>query len=420
MKRIIGILKTQTIKDSFVISLGLGVSAVIGFIFTILLARSLGPVNFGVYSALTALAAIIYSLGDMGISNSLINFLPKKISESYQYLSTSFWMEFVIGVFILLLFGIFSYFHETIVPGSLSTDLLLAGVISFNYLLIIYTQGVFTAGRKFWSYTASQILDSGVKIVIVFFIFKMGNLSIGTALIANIISTFIALLITFGKELYSIEFDFFKKPFWNILHFAKWIAMSRVFTVMISRIDIILLNFMVGSYSAGIFSAASRVTLIFAMTAGGLSSVINPRFSSFDSHHQTVSYSKKLILLVSGIATAMLALSFLALPIISLVYGEKYLESVSVFRYLILAMIPFLFTIISNSALVYAFNQLDYYTKMVAIQTTIIVVVDLLLIPRLGYNAPAIALFTSNIFVLFASFLKVRSLVYEKRKVDRE
>jgi len=127
-----------------------------------------------------------------------------------------------------------------------------------------------------------------------------------------------------------------------------------------------------------------------------------------------------IILLVSGIATAMLALSFLALPIISLVYGEKYLESVSVFRYLILAMIPFLFTIISNSALVYAFNQLDYYTKMVAIQTTIIVVVDLLLIPRLGYNAPAIALFTSNIFVLFASFLKVRSLVYEKRKVDRE
>ncbi|KKT84778.1 MAG: Polysaccharide biosynthesis protein, partial [Candidatus Collierbacteria bacterium GW2011_GWA2_44_99] len=84
MKRIIGILKTQTIKDSFVISLGLGVSAVIGFIFTILLARSLGPINFGVYSALTALAAIIYSLGDMGISNSLINFLPKKISERYQ------------------------------------------------------------------------------------------------------------------------------------------------------------------------------------------------------------------------------------------------------------------------------------------------------------------------------------------------
>jgi len=414
MKKLFCLLKSQTIKDSFVVAIGLGVSAVIGFVFTILLARSLGPVNFGVYSAITALAAIVYSLGDMGISNSLINFLPKKISERYQYLSTSFWMEFVVGVFILLLFGIFSFFHQTIVPGSLSTDLLLAGIISFNYLLIIYTQGVFTAGRKFWSYTASQILDSGVKIVIVFFIFKMGNLSIGTALIANIISTFIALLITFGKELYSIEFDFFKKPFWNIFHFAKWIAMSRVFTVMISRIDIILLNFMVGSYSAGIFSAASRVTLIFAMTAGGLSSVINPRFSSFHSHHQTVSYSKKLILLVSGIATAMLALSFLALPIISLVYGEKYLESVSVFRYLILAMIPFLFTIISNSALVYAFNQLNYYTKMVAIQTAIIVALDLFLIPKIGYHAPAIALFASNIFVLFASTLKIRALLHEK------
>lgn len=419
MKKIIGILKTQTIKDSFIVALGLGVSATIGFVYTILLARSLGPVNFGVYSALTALAAIVYSLGDMGISNSLINFLPKKVTERYQYISTSFWMEYIVGVFILLLFGVFSFFHQIIVPGSLAADLILAGVISFNYLLIIYTQGVFTAGRQFWHYSASQILDSAIKIVLVFIIFKMGDLSIETALIANIISTLIAFLVTFGRELYSIEFNFFKAPFWNIFHFAKWIAVSRIFTVMISRIDIVLLNLLVGSYSAGIFSAASRVTILFAMLAAGLGSVINPRISSFDSNRKILTYSKKLLLLVTGVAVSMIAVSFFADPIITLVYGQKYLESINVFRYLILAMVPFLYTIISNSVLVYAFNQLAYYTKMMAIQTGIIVGLDILLIPKIGYSAPAIALFASNIFVLFASFLKVRSLVYENRKMDR-
>lgn len=295
MKKIIGILKTQTIKDSFVVALGLGVSAVIGFVFTILLARSLGPVNFGVYSALTALAAIVYSLGDLGISSALINFLPKKISERYEYLSTSFWLEFAIGIFILLFFGTLSLFFRQIVPGSLGTDIFLAGLLAFNYLLIIYTQGVFTADRKFWSYSLSQIVDSAVKIVIVLFIFKLGKLSIGTALVANIISTLLALLLTFGKVLYSIEFDFSKSSSWSIFHFAKWIAVSRIFTVMISRVDIVLLNLLVGSYSAGIFSAASRVTLLFAMTAAGLGSVINPRFSSFDNSHKILSYSKKLI-----------------------------------------------------------------------------------------------------------------------------
>ena len=414
MKKIIAILRSETIKDSFVVSLGLGASAVIGFVFTILLARSLGPVNFGIYSALTALAAIVYSLGDMGISNSLINFLPKKVSERYQYLSTSFWMEFVIGVFILLLFGVFSFFHQTIVPGSLSQDLLLVGVISFNYLLIIYTQGVFTADRKFWSYTASQILDSGVKIMIVFFVFKMGNLSISTTLIANIISTFIALLLTFGKELYSIEFDFFHKPFWNIFHFAKWIAVSRIFTVMISRIDIVLLNLLSGSYAAGIFSAASRVTLLFAMLAAGLGSVINPRFSSFDSNSKIITYGKKLLLLVSGIAVSMVIISLFATPIIILVYGQKYLASILVFRYLIFAMIPFLFTIVFNSILVYGFNQLSYYTKMMAIQTIIIITLDILLIPGIGYQAPALSLLVSNLFVFAASTLKIRTLLHEK------
>lgn len=414
MKKILGLIKSQTIKDSFVVALGLGVSAVIGFFFTILLARSLGPVNFGVYSALTALAAIVYSLGDLGISSALINFLPKKISERYEYLSTSFWMEFAIGVFILLLFGILSLFFRQIVPGSLGTDIFLAGLLAFNYLLIIYTQGVFTADRRFWSYSASQIVDSAVKIMIVLAIFRLGNLSIGSALVANIISTLLALLITFGKVLNSIEFDFSKSSFWNIFHFAKWIAVSRIFTVMISRVDIVLLNLLVGSYSAGIFSAASRVTLLFAMTAAGLGSVINPRFSSFDNTQKILSYAKKLVLLVSGIAASMIAISFFASPIIILVYGEKYLESINVFRYLILAMIPFLFTIISNSVLVYSFNQLNYYTKMMAIQTAIIVGLDLLLIPKIGFQAPAIALFASNIFVLFASFFKVKTLLHEK------
>jgi O-antigen/teichoic acid export membrane protein len=414
VKKILGLIKSQTIKDSFVVALGLGVSAVIGFFFTILLARSLGPVNFGVYSALTALAAIVYSLGDLGISSALINFLPKKISERYEYLSTSFWMEFAIGVFILLLFGILSLFFRQIVPGSLGTDIFLAGLLAFNYLLIIYTQGVFTADRRFWSYSASQIVDSAVKIMIVLAIFRLGNLSIGSALVANIISTLLALLITFGKVLNSIEFDFSKSSFWNIFHFAKWIAVSRIFTVMISRVDIVLLNLLVGSYSAGIFSAASRVTLLFAMTAAGLGSVINPRFSSFDNTQKILSYAKKLVLLVSGIAASMIAISFFASPIIILVYGEKYLESINVFRYLILAMIPFLFTIISNSVLVYSFNQLNYYTKMMAIQTAIIVGLDLLLIPKIGFQAPAIALFASNIFVLFASFFKVKTLLHEK------
>ena len=414
MKKILGLIKSQTIKDSFVVALGLGVSAVIGFFFTILLARSLGPVNFGVYSALTALAAIVYSLGDLGISSALINFLPKKISERYEYLSTSFWMEFAIGVFILLLFGILSLFFRQIVPGALGTDIFLAGLLAFNYLLIIYTQGVFTADRRFWSYSASQIVDSAVKIMIVLAIFRLGNLSIGSALVANIISTLLALLFTFGKVMNSIEFDFSKSSFWNIFHFAKWIAVSRIFTVMISRVDIVLLNLLVGSYAAGIFSAASRVTLLFAMTAAGLGSVINPRFSSFDNSQKILSYAKKLVLLVSGIAASMIAISFFASPIIILVYGEKYLESINVFRYLILAMIPFLFTIISNSVLVYSFNQLNYYTKMMAIQTAIIVGLDLLLIPKIGFQAPAIALFASNIFVLFASFFKVKTLLHEK------
>lgn len=411
MKRIVSILRSQTIKDSLVVGLGLFGSALIGFIYTILLARSLGPINFGVYSALTALASIVYSLGDMGISSAIINFLPKKDSNRYRYLSTSFWLQFAIGSLILLLFVIGSLIHNSIVPGSLKTDFLLAGALSFNYLLIVYTQGIFTAERRFWSFSASQIIDSAIKILIVLVIFRMGNLSISTAITANIISTLIALFITFGKDLYSIEFNFFKSEFWKIFNFAKWIAFSRIFTVLISRIDIVLLNLLSGSFVAGIYSAASRVTILFAMMASGLNSVINPRYSSFDNIHKTIAYTKKLLLMVTGIAIIMALTSFLARPIILIVYGQKYLQSIEVFRYLILAMIPFLYCVVTNSVLIYAFNQLNFYTWLMAAQTSLIVVLDFLLIPKMGYNAPAVSLLVSNIIVLAVGSLKIRSLI---------
>lgn len=409
VKKILSLFKTGTIKDSFVIAIGLGGSAFIGFIYTILLARSLGPVNFGVFSALTALAAIVYSLGDLGISNSLVNFLPKKNKEKLLYLSTSLWLEIFIGALIIILFLALSFVSNTIVPGSLRNDFLLAGVISFNYLLIIYTQGYFTGVRTFWPYTASQLIDSGAKILIVFFIFRAGGLTIGTALTANIISTLLALIVTFGSKFRFLNLGLSKDVFWDIFHFSKWIAVSRIFTVMISRIDVVLLNILAGGYAAGIFSAASRVTILFAMMAAGLNSVINPRFSSFNSPQKIVSYAKKLLLLVSGIAVLMILVSFFAEPIITLVYGEQYTASISVFRNLTLVMIPFLYTVIFNSILIYGINELKYFTKLMATQTLIIIITDLILIPSISYYAPVLALLFSNLFVFIASAARIKA-----------
>jgi len=391
MQYILALLKTRTLRDTLVSFIGLGTTAFFGFILTVILARHLGPSTYGIYSAITALSAIVFGLGDLGIAPSLINFLPKLPEKYKDIISTSFIVQLLICLFAAVLFVIFAIFHQTIIPGSLSGHLLLAGVITINYLLIGYIQGIFTAQKRFWNYSLSQIIDSGAKIIIVFILLYYSRLDIGTAIIANIVSTILAIAFTFGKELVNIKPACDPKIFSMLFGFARWIAVSRLFSVLISRIDIVLLNLMVSSYSAGIYSAASRITLLFALLLGTLQAVVNPRFSGFDSPLRTLIYIKKLFLFICGIILLMLFAILLASPIINLVFGDKYTEAIPVFQYLTLAMIPFLFSLITTPAIIYTFNRPDFYAKVTAVQVTSLVILELFLIPSVGYFAPVIA-----------------------------
>lgn len=414
MKKILGLLKSQTVKDSLIIFTGLGVMALIGLVFTVILARTLGPNTFGVFSAITALATIVYSLGDLGISPALINFIPKHLTEKAKYLTTGFWLQFAVAILVLLFFVGISLIHELVIPGSLAVDLLLAGGMSINYLFIGFAQGIFTAERRFWSYSLSQIIDPVIKITIVFILLRSNSLTIGSALAANLISTLLALLITFGKELYATEFEISREIVLKITHFAKWIAFSRIFSVMVSKVDVVLLNLMVGSFQTGIYSAASRLSFFFALLVSGLGSVVNARFSAFDSNKKLIAYSQKLLLLVASIIALMIFFVVLAGPLVTLIYGEKYLEAIRVFKFLTLAMIPFVFSLITTPALLYTFNLPAFYAWMTALQVSGIVILDIFLIPTLGALAPVIAMGITNLFVLVVSSAKLFVLINGK------
>jgi len=284
-------------------------------------------------------------------------------------------------------------------------------VLAVNYFLIGYLQGIFTADRRFVEYSISQIIDAGLKILVVFALLSASNLTIETALLANVFSTIIALIFCFGKEKKYISQTFDKGIFYQILHFAKWIAVTRVFSVFISRIDVILLNLLSGSFEAGIFSAANRITFLFSLLVSSLGSVINPRFSGSDDKKKTTAYIKKLFGLIALISIFMLVISLFASPIINVVFGDKYEAAIPVFRALTIAMIPFIFSLATTPALIYTFNQPRFVARLTAVQVVLMVVIELILIPRLGSFAPPIALGITNTVVLLITGSRLYSLL---------
>jgi O-antigen/teichoic acid export membrane protein len=106
----------------------------------------------------------------------------------------------------------------------------------------------------------------------------------------------------------------------------------------------------------------------------------------------------------------------LAEPIINIVFGNKYLSAIPVFQALTVAMIPFMFTLITTPALIYSFNKPAFVAKLTAIQITFMVVFQLVFIPKLGAFAPVIALGIGNILVLTVSTIKLVKIFSNNEK----
>ncbi len=373
------------------------------------MARVLKPDSFGVFASITSLIAIVYSLGDLGIGPAIISFLPKA-KDKKKLIETTFWFQYFIGLFIALCFWLLSQKSMYIIPGSTSQHFLLVGSLCFNYILIGWMQSVFTAEKNFIKLSASQIIDAVIKISLVFFFLKVGKLNTSTAIMANCLSTVVAIFLTFWRSLLLINFGFSKNSFSKIYHYSKWIALSRFFSVFYSRIDVLLLNLLTTSFAAGIFAAASRVTLLFAMIVSSLGAVINARFAVFVSHKEVRDYSKKLFLLVGLISSLLLLTVIFAKPIIVFVFGGSFIQSVLIFQLLALSMIPFLFSVIFTAALLYTYHQTKFYAYTSLIQFVLIVVIDLLFIPKIGVYAPILGSAISNLLVFVISAVKLLSL----------
>lgn len=411
MDKIKSLLYSQTSKDTFISLVGSGVVAVAGLIFTFLLARSLEPENFGIYSSITALVGIVSVLGDLGIGAALINFLPKMPNKRQVLIATSFWFQVIIAFVFALLVSFSSLINDLFIPGSVAVHLVVAGLLTGVYILNQYAVFLLKAEKKFLTATIVQSIDSVGKLALASLLFFNSQLTIGLALSANVLSVAISTIYAMRREFKSIPFILPKFYLKKIFSFAKWIGISRVFGVAISRIDIILLNIMHSSFAAGIFAAASRVILVFALIVSSLGAVVAPRFAGFTKRAQTISYLKKLLTMITLISLSMIFVVILAEPIILLVFGPKYLEAVPVFKALTIALIPFLFSLVTSNPIIYTYNQPDYFAKVMIVQVVILITLDVILIPTMGAMAPAIALGVSNTVMLIMGGVRLKKLL---------
>jgi len=382
-----------------------------GTLFTIIVARSLSPDKFGIFSAIFALATLFGSLSDLGISSALVNFIPKVKGDRSSIISVTFWLQLVIALGLVLLALGFIPIRTDVLPGATSTHVFYLALLVIPLTFETFALAILRAEKRFLYVSLIMSLDSWLKLLLTYLLLRSDLLDISSVLLAAVAASSLATAFGLANELKHIS-PIFPRPYvMKVFHFAKWIAIMRIFSVGISRIDIILLNAIGSSFQAGVFAAASRIALLFALLVSSLGSVVAPRFSAFTTKKQVKKYIVKLTFLTAIVAGVMLVTLQFAPLIVRVIFGEAYLSTIPIFRYLTVAMIPFLFATVTVNPIIYYFNQPNFIAKITIIQIIVIVILDTLLIPTYGAVAPTISLGVSNLIVLSLTSWKLLKLL---------
>ncbi len=399
------IFEKKTISHSLITLSGTLINGVLGILFFVVLARSLGPDNFGLVSFAIVTLTLFGDIADFGINTGIINFVSKYISvdksRAYRYMKLGLKYKILSWILVLILGFLFS----DLIAVSLLNKPELSGLLRLSLvgvggaLLFSFVTNCLQAFQKFLYWSILNIFLNSLRLISIIVLIFFGFLNYQVALITYIVLPFFGFFI----GLMLLPKDFLKvkgeeeevKDFFN---YNKWIALSVVVSAFSSRIDTFLVAKYLRIYDVGLYSVATQLTSTIPQIIYSIAVVVAPKLSSHTIAREAFQYLKKVQLFTLGIAFLGLLTIPLSFVFIPLVYSNEYLGSIKPFIVLLISQLIFLSSIPAHQAIFYYFSKPKIFVGISFIQMLIILEISLRLIPVYGIVGGAYAVLGGSIF----------------------
>ena len=402
------LLFSQTALDSLIVLAGSATSSILGFVFVFIIARKLGPSQFGIYSTVINYATFLAAVVDIGINQSLVRFVnsAKSDTEQKKWVSTSLLAVTTTTLLLGLLATLFYHFFLRHIWNHQEEFSLLIFITVFIITINTFLLSFFQTFRRFWSRSLFDITFSVVRLLIIGGALIFGTINLNWSFDSIIFAYVFASVIGFFVIRKQIDFSLIdSSKIWEIFKFSRWLALVNFFANLYGRLDVMMLAWLSTAYTTGIYAAAARFIMIFPLVVSSLSSVISPRFAGFTQTHETHAYFKKTIGISLLVTVVMSILIIIAKPLILAAYSREFQQAVPVFQLLVLANIPLILSIPATNAIIYFFKKPQYITFTTFIQLLGLFTLTRLLVPSQQMFGPVYSLLAMNSFGLITYYL---------------
>jgi len=385
----------------------LGISFFVG----IYIARYLGPSNYGLVSYVISFVGLFGFLASFGIDTIAGREIIKNHDKKDEIIGTSFFIKIMGGLLAVITVFIVSLF--------ITKDLFTLGLIwifSFSFIfqafniIEIYFQSQVLSKKIVTAQILSNIITAVLKILCIILGKGIFWLTLIYVFETVIYSAF--LIFSFSKLGYRIKKWRFNLKLAKTLLVDSWPLMLASVAVGISmKIDQVMVKNMLGNEQAGVYAVAVKVSEIWYFIPMLICSSVSPAIIKAFATSKEIfeNRMRKLYFLMFWLSFGIAFFgTVLAYPIIKILFGEPYIGAVPVFQIYIWAGIAVFLGVATGQYLLASnLTKISFYNTILG--AIVNVVLNIILIPKIGMIGAAIVTLISYTISAFGIFLFKKS-----------
>jgi O-antigen/teichoic acid export membrane protein len=398
----------------------------LGFVASLLIARALGPADFGVYAVLGATVGIVGTLAEGGLTEAAVlrvaSVWPSAPAQAAERARSFFWLRLGLSAMVV---GV-----GCALAGILATTLLNgidAGLLRWALLGTVATaasgalSAVLQATGGFGRMSSLTLLNTGLTAALALLLAALGQLNLLSALIVLGIGTSLATfaaaarLLPAGWRLSLPSPAALRTEGERLLDTGRWLWVASLFAMLAANAEVLLLNQWSILALVGTYALALNLATKADVVNQSLYTVLLPGVAHLDVRSRRRSYLRRGLLRSAGICLVLLILIPLAQPLIVLIYGPDYAASVIFFQ-LLLGVMMFDVLLTPFLLLPLAFRQARVLAAADATRAVTLVGVALALIPVYGPFGAIAARLASRV----AGAVLVFATLYVSRRSARQ
>ncbi len=368
-----------------------------------LIARAFGPEGSGLYALALLLPMMLATVLNLGIGSANVYYLgggqidPKDAWRvTFRISMAIIAMGMILGTAAILIFG------KQWFPG-VSDQILWLALATFP-ILFLYTAigNVFQGLQEFKKFNLVLIVQPIGNLLLISGVVLLSDLDIFYIVACYFISSLINLLLAY-KLLYQTlntksgpKISGYAR---KLVNYGYKAHLSNILAFVNNRADMFLIGFFVGPAAVGIYAVAVNIVEKLWLFSGAVSTVLLPRLSQLSGDEEKRNVLTPLIARWSLWATlaAALGLTVMGQLIVSLLFGEAFLQAYSVIVWLLPGVVLGACSmVLANDMAARGRPDLNLATSWISVLINI--GGNIVLIPRFGIEGAAAA--TSFAYVI--------------------